>query len=258
MARFSKRSSKRAGRRRASRKRATTFALARPIRPKTHVFKRTVVEILDLGVHNTSNPYVGYNNIYSELTSGSSNTSWTIAPYYQLGDLTASGDFVNLFTHYKICGVNERYFLSNNPATAPPVIAAGEPGGTINIGGTSGVTNYYNPSILMDSWYNPAPVTGPALANDVYQIQRRTRRVLNVMGKKMYSKVKQLVMVEDSAATADVNILANSNRWIPMENTNIAHYGMTHWIRASTGTGQMPGISVRIERTYYIACKGVR
>ena len=110
----------------------------------------------------------------------------------------------------------------------------------------------------MDSWYNPVPVTGPATANDVYQIQRRKRRVLNVEGKKMYSKVKQLTMVEDSAAAADVNVEAKFNKWIPMENTNIAHYGMTHWIRASTGTGTMPHISVRIERTYYIACKGVR
>lgn len=228
--------------------------------PKVQLFKRTVMELVDLGVHQVENPSPDpqHNGLYSELLTGTANTSWTVAPQYTLGDVPAHTDFTNLFTQYKICGVAERYFLSQNPATAPPVIAAGTPGATIGALSTTGETNYYNPSILMDSWYNPSVVEAPASTLDVLQIQRRKRRVLNVNGKKMYSKVKQMLQMDNKDASSGYDVLAKSNKWIPCERTDIPHHGQTHWIRASTGTGQMPHITVRIERTYYIACRGVR
>ena len=231
---------------------------ALPNAPVTMVFKRTTMEALDLSAKPTSNPVAGFNNLYAESTSGTINNSFTSSPIFTLGDVTAYSDFQNLFTHYKICGVSERFFLSNNPATAPQVRADGEPGASITAGGTSGEANYYNPSILMDSWYNPIEVTGPAVTNDVLQIQRRKRRILNVKGKKMYTKVKQLVQVENKAGNLDINTLALKNKWIPMEHVDVPHYGLTHWIRASTGTPYMPGVVARIERTYYIACRAVR
>lgn len=239
-------------------KRTKTLRLSRPLQPKVFLFKRTVVDYLDVGAHPTTTPVTGFNNTYAESTSGTSNSSWTVSPIYTLSDLHAYSEFQNLFTHYKLNGVNERYFLSNNPATAPPVIATGVPGGTIDIGGTTGLANYYNPSILMDSWYNPVEVTGAATANDVYQIQRRKRRVLNVMGKKMFSKIKQLTQLENKSGAADINVIAKKNMWIPCEHVDVPHYGQTHWIRASTGTSFMPHVTARIERTYYISCRGVR
>jgi hypothetical protein len=233
--------------------------IMRPMKPHIYLFKRTAVELLDLGAHPTASPKAGLNGVYPQSTNGTSNESWTIHARYTLDDLPSITDYTNLFTHYKIVAMDERFYLQNNPPPMPNIIDTAYPGQQVGVTGDGATeTMYYGASFLQDSWFNPtALVTAGATGTQVYQIQRRIRRIMNVHGKKYYTKLKQLLNVNSPEDAEEVTVIARP-KWIPTENTDVPHYGNTHWIRASTGTGTMAHVTVRIERTYYVACRGVR
>lgn len=226
-----------------------------------YLFKRSFTEILDLGDHPTSNPYQPetLTGVFAQTITGSSNQSWTISPKITIDLLDNYADYQNLFTQYKLQGIKTKFYLTANPATAPIIGADGNPW----TADSSWDTAYNNQPFLMDTWFNPTEVIGPATEVVVQQIQRRKTKVLKAYGTKYYCKLKQhvdLSLGTNTETGLEYNAVARSNKWIPLdaEYLQVPHYGATHWIRALSNTGTMPHMLLRMEHTIYVACRGVR
>jgi hypothetical protein len=231
-------------------------SIGRNPKQSVYLFKRTFVQIQDLGAHPTENPTIS--GVYAASTSGTSNTSWTISPKIILKDLPNYSEFQGLFTQYKLQGIKTRFYLTADPATAPVIGVDGQP----LYNSQSGNVAYYNQPFLMDSWFNPTEILAPATEDAVLQIQRRRTRVLRATGVKNYCKLKQHIDLSLGSNTAalEYNAVARNNKWIPLDDDylEVPHYGATYWVRALTNTGVMSHMSLRMEHTVYISTRGAR
>lgn len=258
-----------------------TVRLGRPskgLKMSIHLFKRSFVEYLDLGIHPTTSPWnptpvtAPLTGVFPQSTTGTSNSAWTISAGFTLKNVPEYSDFQNLFTEYKIQGISEKFMLQQDPPRmASYVVASAMPPNALN-GATAStvfpndqlesVPTYVNSQFLIDSWYNPTEVTTNITQAQLLQIQRRRTKTLRTLGPKFYSRLKQHKELYNPNAviTSITNAVARGNAWIPLETNalDIPHYGLTHFIRTSTHSGTMSHVTVRMERTLYIACRGVR
>ncbi len=233
---FKKRNYKRRPYRRRHRNKAKLGKPSKGLKQSVYFFKRRTSEVVEL---NTTTPPESWevgnqNDLYRQMS-------------YKLSDITSDADFTQLFLHYKLAAVSVRMFFSNT--TSAPV-------------GTSVSTPaaFSNSQILV--MY--APFLGEVGTTDteyMLETQSSKRRTALNGGRsiKLYTPLKQLNMVYQSLTNTDYTV--QRPRWISTTEPDTPHYGLAMCFQkadktvfASTSTNYQ---SVRIETTYYIACKGV-
>lgn len=251
---------------------------SRGLRMSIYLFKRSFVQYLDIGVKPTASPWnpspetYPLTGVYPQSTGGVTNNAWTISPGFTIKQVPEYNDFVNLFTEYKIQGISEKFMLQ----AEPPRMVGSVTASAAPVNGLKGATatttfpndqleseaTYYSSALLLDSWYNPTEITAAITKEQLLQIQRRKTRVLRTLGPKFYSRLKQHkeLYAPGAGFAAITTGVARSNSWIPLDANalEIPHFGLSHYLRSSTGSGNMPKVTVRMERTLYIACRGTR
>ena len=175
--------------------------------------------------------------------------SWT----FTLNDLVSKADFTNLFKMYKICAVQIEMCFNNTGS----VISANNIAGQNSLQPGAQLQVYTIPNRIGKSRGALSPLTEQI----VLDTQSHRKRLALNGGRplKFYFKLNQLGMVFHNSANTDYTL--SRSKFVSTEETGCENYGFEMYINRVDGqalsTGMANTQSVRINTTYYIACKGV-
>lgn len=230
---------------RVFRRRRNKPKLGRPsrgLKQSLYFFKRKTTEVVTLIDDALTNGWLvsSDNGIYK---------SWT----FNLDQLNSKTDFTNLFKMYKICAVKLELCFNNTGS----VISAN------NIAGQNSV----QPGCQLQVFTIPnrigkaRSVLAPLTEQIVLDTQSHKKRLALNGGRplKFYFKLNQLGMVFHNSTNTDYTL--SKAKFISTQETGTEHYGLEMYINRVDGNALSTGMantqSVRINTTYYLACKGV-
>lgn len=211
------------------------------LKQSVYFFKRKTTEVTALADSTLENGWTvsSDNGVYK---------SWT----FNLDQISTKTDFTNLFKMYKICAVKVELVFNNTGSqitggvSGAPIIA---PGCQLQV--------YTIPNRIGKA----RGVLSPLTEQIVLDTQAHKKRLALNGGRplKFYFKVNQLGMLFHSATNSDYSL--SKAKFISTEETGTEHYGFEMYINRVDGQALSSNIQneqhVRINTTYYLACKGV-
>ncbi|AXQ65783.1 MAG: capsid jelly roll protein [Cressdnaviricota sp.] len=207
-------------------------SIARPLRPATYRFKRSISTTLDLG-----NIDPDPNWIYTPAEPGA-NRKWVFA----LSDLTEFGDFTSLFGFYRINAVNVQIIMPNTVTDAGAL-------------GQAAKGNFIAYAISDESTFGNQYSNGIEAA--YLRCQSHSKKLLTTTtgrGHNFYMKVKQLSLAAHSAENNDYRVMRPA--FISTAEPYTKHYGMQTRIQRTDNQPFVNG-TMKVILTYYIECKRV-
>ena len=211
---------------------------SRGITPSVYFFKRSITEIVEL---NTQTPPDGWlvsgNSLYKQFQ-------------YSLRDLNDYGDFTSLFNQYKICGVKMTFFFTQT--NTGPIQHSDTPPHAVNS----------NSQIIM--FIGPNGVgASETLDRDYFMDSQAVKRRLCLNGGRpisVYRRMRQLSNIYQSVTGTDYAMARP--RWISTVETSTPHYGMNCMLERVDGevfaNDAVNYQKMRVEATYYVACRQVQ
>lgn len=215
---------------------------SRGLTQSVYFFKRKTTEVTALADTALENGWTvsSDNGVYK---------SWT----FNLNQLVSKADFTNLFKMYKICAVKIEMCFNNTGS----VITANNISGQNSVQPGCQLQVYTIPNRIGKS----RGVLSPLTEQIILDTQSHKKRLALNGGRplKFYFKLNQLGMVFHNSANSDYTL--SKARFISTEETGTEHYGFEMYINRVDGqslsTGMANEQAVRINTTYYLACKGV-
>lgn len=219
-------------------RRRAKLTLAKPLKPKTYLFKRSFSEVVQL---NTQTIPTGWektgNALYRQFV-------------YKLSDLLDYSDFTNMFNQYKLTGVNIQMYFSNT-----------ESGSVANTISTAPQVLHSNSQVIMWIAPNPTGQAGVIGPDAMLKIQSHKKRLCMNGGRpiSVYRRLKQLT--ETHGGTGNTDYRVSNPKFVSTNEPHTLHYGQSICLEradqqlfANNATNYQ---SVRMIYTYYIVCKQV-
>ncbi len=207
------------------------------LRQSVYLFKRRHTEIIQL---NTQTLPAGWSQDGTQLFKTFE---------YRLNDLVNFADFTSLFSLYKLTAVKTTFIFANTNSTTQAA--------------SSSAPMLTNPNTQIIVWYNRHPQGQvPTLDRAFFEENTASKRRLGLNGGKpinFYTPLKQSNMIYESATGTDYTL--QYPKWISTQEANAPHYGSNVMLERADGeifAGDSNNYQkLRIESTYYIACKAV-
>jgi len=206
--------------------------VARPLRPATYAFKRSISTTLDLGNISAYSDW-----IYTPLEPGG-NKKWT----FQLRDLSEFGDFTTLFGFYRINAVNVQIIMPNTVTDAGALTQAAR-------------GNFVCYAIADRDTFADSYTSG--VEADYLRCQSHKKTLMTTTDGRphnFYMKVNQLSLATHSETNNDYRVV--SPKFISTKEPYTKHYGLQTRIQR-TDNQEFGGGVVKFIMTYYMEFKRV-
>jgi len=212
-------------------------AIARPLRPATYYFKRTVAVTFPI------NDAGQYPNWLAPVTLVGDNGAGGTR-VVNLSEITDHTDFVRLFKQYKIMGIKDKWYTTSTISTQGSTVGAQ---GQIQV--------LYQP--------NNTGVAPTDFTED-YFLTGQTYKMKNLVNGgrpvSIYTQCKQQSLRYGGSPLNPVDYAIASPRWISTTEDTAPHYGNDIRLQPVWSGGDITqlNVHVKIVTTYYLAFKQVQ